>query len=333
MKTRIVSLMVILVVSFCSFSCSCNPFGDDDDLDFEIVDVYGGSGSNPGLFSSPTGLVIRHTSQPKRHTITVADHLNNRVQVFRTGLPEWLPDSIAICNQGPDGENDTIWPAFVTATQSDPHNPSLALAAMRIYVTDSRNNRVLKYDSDGNFLLSWGTTGSDTGQFLTPLGIDMDFEDNIFVVDSGNCRVQVFDTLGNFIRTFGGTGTGSGQFNGPIDIAVGYHFNSESFKYVVVTDNGNNRVQLFDRNGNFLKAVSGIPSPLGLCTNYGLVSVVNGSSRIYQVDGTNPAKARLLRVDKMPESVHAYDLDTPFELAVSDPVANVVYWLIETATQ
>jgi len=63
------------------------------------------------------------------------------------------------------------------------------------------------------------------------------------------------------------------------------------------------------------------------------VSVVNGSSRIYQVDGTNPAKARLLRVDKMPESVHAYDLDAPFGVFVSDPVANVVYWLVETVTQ
>jgi tripartite motif-containing protein 71 len=61
-----------------------------------------------------------------------------------------------------------------------------------IYVADRGNNRIQKFDSDGNFITKWGTPGIGDGQFEEPTGIAVDSLDNVYVVDRGNSRIQVF---------------------------------------------------------------------------------------------------------------------------------------------
>ncbi len=66
-----------------------------------------------------------------------------------------------------------------------------------IYVADGYgNSRVVKLDSNGKFIKSWGTRGAEPGQFNLPLSIAVDAKDNIYVADRGNKRIQVFDTNG-----------------------------------------------------------------------------------------------------------------------------------------
>ena len=52
-----------------------------------------------------------------------------------------------------------------------------------VYVADAGNDRVQKFDSNGNFLTKWGSQGSDNGQFLWPEGIAVDSSDNVYVAD------------------------------------------------------------------------------------------------------------------------------------------------------
>jgi len=68
------------------------------------------------------------------------------------------------------------------------------------YVADGfgDNNRVAKFNRDGNFVKSWGQTGSAQGQFNGVRGIASDASGNIYVADAGNQRIQVFDGEGNF---------------------------------------------------------------------------------------------------------------------------------------
>ncbi len=87
---------------------------------------------------------------------------------------------------------------------------------------------VQKFDSNGNFITKWGSTGTGDGRFQSPIGISADQSGNIYVVDFGNDRVQKFDSNGNFITKWGSTGTGDGQFQSPIGIAV----NSKGIVYV-----------------------------------------------------------------------------------------------------
>jgi DNA-binding beta-propeller fold protein YncE len=72
-------------------------------------------------------------------------------------------------------------------------------AAGNIYVADGYGNaRVAKFDKHGKFIKSWGSRGTDTGQFSTVHGIAIDAQGNVYVADSGNKRIQVFDGEGTF---------------------------------------------------------------------------------------------------------------------------------------
>jgi streptogramin lyase len=74
--------------------------------------------------------------------------------------------------------------------------------AGNIYVADGAsrtagNARVAKFDKDGHFIKSWGSRGSDLGQFNSIRGIVADNQGNVYVADAGNNRIQVFDGEGN----------------------------------------------------------------------------------------------------------------------------------------
>lgn len=68
------------------------------------------------------------------------------------------------------------------------------------------NNRVSKFNKDGNFVKSWGRTGSAPGQFDELRGIAVDAAGNVYVADAGNHRIQVFDGEGKYKTEFGGIG-------------------------------------------------------------------------------------------------------------------------------
>ena len=120
-----------------------------------------------------------------------------------------------------------------------------------LYITDSLNNRVQKFDSSETHQLSFGTTGSGNGQFNVPTGIVIDSLGNLYVADYDNNRVQKFDLSGNFISQIGTTSTGftddsEGEFYRPAGLAV------DSSNNLYVVDSYHERVQKFDSSGNFL---------------------------------------------------------------------------------
>lgn len=61
-----------------------------------------------------------------------------------------------------------------------------------IYVVDTGNNCIEKFNSNGNYQMIWGSGGSSNGQFSSPKGITVDSSGNVYVTDTGNKRVQKF---------------------------------------------------------------------------------------------------------------------------------------------
>ena len=61
------------------------------------------------------------------------------------------------------------------------------------------NFRIQKYDGNGTFMDKWGSKGNGAGQFLLPLGIDLDSSDNVFVIDQGQSNFQKFTSNGTFL--------------------------------------------------------------------------------------------------------------------------------------
>ena len=76
-----------------------------------------------------------------------------------------------------------------------------------IFVADGTGNaRVAKFTRDGVFVKSWGSRGSDNGQFRTPHSVQVDADGNVYVADHGNKRVQVFDNDGTYKRAITNVG-------------------------------------------------------------------------------------------------------------------------------
>jgi DNA-binding beta-propeller fold protein YncE len=77
---------------------------------------------------------------------------------------------------------------------------------------DETNNRVVKFASDGRFLMEWGRTGYAPGEFRTLHAIAIDRAGRVFVGDRSNNRVQLFDQEGNHLATWTQFGRPSGIF-------------------------------------------------------------------------------------------------------------------------
>ena len=61
--------------------------------------------------------------------------------------------------------------------------------------------RILKFDSEGNFITSWGEIGFRPGQFRTPHALEFDSEGRLYVADRGNHRIQIFSQDGELLDT------------------------------------------------------------------------------------------------------------------------------------
>jgi len=115
-----------------------------------------------------------------------------------------------------------------------------------VYVVDTGNNRIQKFDKNGTYLTKWGSAGTGNGQFSAPEGIAVDDSSNVYIVDTGNNRIQKFDKNGAFMKKWSTYDTFYG-FSGPRCAAI------DNAGYLYVTDYGNTRVVKFDRNGGYIE--------------------------------------------------------------------------------
>ncbi len=96
------------------------------------------------------------------------------------------------------------------------------------------------------FILEFGSFGTDDGQFAGITSIALDTDENVYVADEWLNRISIFDKDGNFLRKWGTPGPGPGELNCP----WGMVFDKDGNLWVV--DSSNNRVQKFTRDGQFL---------------------------------------------------------------------------------
>jgi len=145
-----------------------------------------------------------------------------------------------------------------------------------IYVADTGNNRIQKFNNTGAFLLKWGTRGSGDGEFYSPQDIALDADGNVYVVD--NSRIQVFDSSGTFIRKWGSYGTGEEQLQYPRSIA----FDADGNAYVIA----GSVIKKFDSEGNFLTAWGALGTYDGEFNNPTDVAV-DAAGNVYVADRDN----------------------------------------------
>jgi len=108
-----------------------------------------------------------------------------------------------------------------------------------IYVSDTMNSRVVKFDPEGNFLMTFGKRGDQFGEFDKPKGVALDTFGNLYVVDSSWSNVQIFNQRGQVLLFFGGRSRYPGMLENPTGIDI------DGNNTIYVADTFNRRVNVY----------------------------------------------------------------------------------------
>ncbi len=126
----------------------------------------------------------------------------------------------------------------------------------RVVVCDTHYHRVVWFDAHGNWLQNIGQNGTSAGDFIYPVGICKDADENLYVCEyGGNDRVQKFTRDGKWLASFGGFGTEPGQFQRPSGLAW-------RDGKIFVADAINNRVLIFSDAGKYVGLLGEMDRPL-----------------------------------------------------------------------
>jgi sugar lactone lactonase YvrE len=107
-----------------------------------------------------------------------------------------------------------------------------------LYVADSANARIQKFDKNGNFKDAWGW------------GVRDGKEQSEVCTHRNDCQAGI-------------PGSGAGQFVNPRSVAVDNFSGGQGKGALYVGDPGTNVVQKFNRNGNYMSTIDGSTAPQG----------------------------------------------------------------------
>jgi DNA-binding beta-propeller fold protein YncE len=154
-----------------------------------------------------------------------------------------------------------------------------------IWITDIGNHLVLKFSPAGKLLLSLGRVnkpGTDIDQFNKPSDVAFGPGDEVFVSDGYvNTRVMQFNGKGKFVKTWGKPGAGPGEFD------LVHAFKVDSRNRILVADRENERIQVFNLDGELLTIWKGF-APYGIDIDRdGVIFVADVvANQIVQLDDT-----------------------------------------------
>lgn len=180
---------------------------------------------------------------------------------------------------------------------------------------DNADHMIVKFTRDGKFLMQIGRPGKSEGsnsksQLGRPAHMEVDAAANeLYVADGyGNRRVVVFDaTTGDYKRHWGAYGgvpsddklpayvptVRSKQFGNPVHCV---RLSKDGFVYVC--DRLNNRIQVFQKNGAFIREFLVDPQTLVTGTIADIIFSPDSAQRyVYVADGPNAEVHILSRAD------------------------------------
>jgi DNA-binding beta-propeller fold protein YncE len=130
---------------------------------------------------------------------------------------------------------------------------------------DGKGHQVFKFSPDGKVLMTLGkagVAGDGPDEFNAPSAVLVAPNGDVFVADghggNTNARIVKFSPEGKFIKTWGTKGSGVGEFDTPHTLAM------DSRGRLFVGDRQNNRIQIFDQDGNFIDQMFQFSRPSGI---------------------------------------------------------------------
>ncbi len=146
----------------------------------------------------------------------------------------------------------------------------------RIVVCDTHYHRIVYFDPEGRILKTFGKHGTAPGEFIYPVAITTDAQENLYVCEyGGHDRVQKFTREGAYLLEFGSFGTAPGEFQRPAGIV----WNAGR---IYVTDAVNNRVLVFTDEGKFKNLLGSGKKPLAFDLPYDIT--LGGDGALYVIE-------------------------------------------------
>ena len=158
----------------------------------------------------------------------------------------------------------------------------------------ARGQRVLKFSREGKLLMTLGkagVAGDGPDTFNQPSQVLVAPSGDIFVADghggASNGRIVKFSKEGTFIKAWGKPGKAQGEFNAPHALGM------DSQGRLFVADRANQRMQIFDQDGQLLD----------IWTQFGGVSglQINSDDTIYAGNASDNSPIRGIVVEETPE--------------------------------
>lgn len=246
-KIRFSILLTILVVTGCAQLKEQKIKEETGKPDsYELVKDWPNLPKNTA-FGGPTGLAMDS---------------NNNIVVFHRGGRPWsfptpkdkIENNTILIIENETGEVLKSWGSDLFLM---PHGLEID-QENNFWVTDTGLQQILKFNSDGELLMTLGEAsvlGNDSLHFALPTDVAVAPDGSFYVSDGyGNSRVVKFSKDGSFLFEWGknspdyklNKGNKEGEFKIPHSIDLDKNGN------VYVADRENKRIQKFDSEGNFI---------------------------------------------------------------------------------
>jgi tripartite motif-containing protein 71 len=205
---------------------------------------WGSYGGGHGQFGPIGGLATDAAGE-----VYVVDSSHDRIEKFNSN-GEFLLD------WGHKGSGLGQFSFGSSQNYTQPPGGGIAVSGEYVYVADSGNNRIERFNLSGGEPTEWGSYGSGPGQFSYPRGVAANATE-VLVADDDNHRIEKFDVAGDYEGSAGTNGAGPGQFGFPYGVAL------DAAGDVYVADDINHRIVKLDPQLNFLGEWGGFGSAPG----------------------------------------------------------------------
>src|SRR5262245_18056753 len=189
---------------------------------------------------------------------------------------------------------------------------------------DGKGHQVFKFSPDGKVLLTLGkagVAGDGPDEFNAPSAVVVAPNGDIFVADghggNTNARIVKFNKHGKFIKTWGKKGSGPGEMDIPHALAM------DSRGRLFLADRGNNRVQIFDQEGNYVDQWFQFSRPSGVFIDKNDIIYV-ADSESESVSKNHDGWKRGIRVGRVSDGVVTAFIPDPVEKATTTSAAEGV---------